>query len=72
MKKLMDDIVPSFAANLVGLRFALARVVEYIAEEMPAGPTAPARAQQLLKLGRGRTGLARELKREARKDFFQR
>ena len=71
MKKQLADIVPSYAASIVGLKYALGKVVEHIAEELPAGPTAPVRAQQLLKLGRGRTELARVTKRKAREEFFK-
>ena len=65
MKKTLPDIVPSFSMTLVGLKYVIGKVVDYINEQPTGG--AVIQAQHLLNIGRVKGQSARQTKRERRR-----
>lgn len=65
MKKTLTDIVPSFSMTLLGLKYVIEKVVDYINEKPEGG--AVVQAQHLLNLGRVKGQSARQTRRERRK-----
>ena len=65
MKKTLPDIVPSFSMTLVGLKYVIEQVVNYVNEKPEGG--AVVQAQHLLNLGRVKGQSAKQTKRERRK-----
>lgn len=66
IKKKLSDVVPSYSQSIPGLVYVIEKVLEYISLET-GGQVAPAKAEAIIKLGKGRTEPARVIKRRLRR-----